>query len=64
MKRSKKTNRRYYLHRRVRDLFEGINLQARERTVYAGSFADKLQDNKYIKELIGVYGYAVQLEVI
>ncbi len=44
-------------------MFQGIDLQARERTVYAGTWMDELKDNKYIKELISTYGYALQLEI-
>ena len=53
-------NRRYYLHRKVRQY--GAKVESRERMIYKPAVNyDKV--DKYIKYLVDEYNYYVQLEL-
>ena len=54
----KKTNRRYYLHQKIKEQFR---YSALKRTVYISCFRDI--DNDQVLELRDRFGYSIQTEI-
>lgn len=58
--RKKGDNRRYYLHRKTREL--GFTLDSYKRTFYHPA-SKEVEHNKYLNELIEKFGYSLQYEI-
>lgn len=56
----KKNNRRYYLHKKCREL--GLKLDSYKRTFYH-PVLEEVEHNKYLDELIEKFGYSLQYEI-
>ena len=56
--------RRYYLHKRAKQLSE-IELKAKDRLILVSYSIDPtgVLENKYISELININGYSLQIEI-
>lgn len=61
---SKKRNRKYYLHKKAK-LVDEASLDVRKRTIEVSYTVDTLAilNNKYIKELLKIYGYSLQIVI-
>lgn len=56
------TNRRYYLHTRLKGM--GLRYASRKKTIYAyPGEIEELMENHYIRELVNQHGYGIQTEI-
>lgn len=56
---STKTNRKYYLHSKIRQL--GV---VRDKKILDLPYNSELFDNKYVRALRDEYGYSIQTHII